>query len=190
MKTAAGIICSKLAIVFPPFIANDSTNWLSNWSFGVCPPLIDYEYLWIRMRARPVRYCACSKCVCVSWDHFPLAATGTQLVCPSPQYDCFLSQPVHVWKITLSSSRNNSFLGKNVLAFYKASLCSAVRSMLRAGRRTFPTYQGCKVVVELSLWNTTGKMSLGGSEPDVLKFVSPDDSTLISLRILRRLETR
>jgi hypothetical protein len=76
VTTAAGIICSKLAIVFPPFIANDSTNWLSNWSFGVCPPLIDYGYPWILTRAGPVRYCACSKCV--SWDLSPPAATVTQ----------------------------------------------------------------------------------------------------------------
>lgn len=73
MRTEAGIICGKLAIVFPPFIANDITNWLSNWSFGVCPPLIDYVYPWIPTRVRPVRYCACSKCVSVETSlHEPL----------------------------------------------------------------------------------------------------------------------
>jgi hypothetical protein len=150
------------------------------------------DWLWVSVNTHARSSCSLLRMLemCVAWDLSPPAATGTQLVCPSPQSDCSLLQPAHVWKITLSRSRNNSCLGKNVLAFYKASLCSAVRNMLHAGRRTFPTYEGCNVVLELSLWNTTGRISLGDSETDVLKFVSSNNSTIISQRNHWRLGTR
>jgi len=81
---------------------------------------------------------------------------------PSPVTDRSRSHSAHVWKITLSSSRYNSCLGKNVLAFYKRSLCSAVRSTLRAGRRICPTYQGVQgclgtVCVEYYRQNESGE---------------------------------
>ena len=133
----------------------------------------------------PVRDCACSDCVrqlrplstsrhCNSGSQYLAALfrsrrTSERLPCPP-----VVTIPVFGFKI-----RGTSYAIKNVLAFYKASLCSAVRRTQPAGRRIFPTYKALKFVVELSLWSTSGRMSLENTEPHVLKFVSSVDSTFI-----------
>lgn len=95
------------------------------------------DWLWVSVNTHARSSCSLLLMleVCVSWDHTPPAATGTQLVCPSPQSHCSLSQPVRVWKITLSSSSNNSCLGKTYWRFIKQAfvLRSAVCYVLEGG---------------------------------------------------------